>query len=87
MKRLGIQTRTGTRALEIVDRGVRVQTAEGEEIIPADTVVLAVGSRSFNPLEDAVRELGIPCRRVGDASQVGLAYDAVHQGFALGCEL
>jgi 2,4-dienoyl-CoA reductase (NADPH2) len=87
MKRLGVQSRTGTRALEIVDRGIRVQTAEGEEIIPADTVVLAVGSRSFNPLEDAVRELGIPCSTVGDASQVGLAYDAVHQGFALGCEL
>ncbi len=87
MQRLGVQSRTGTKALEIVEDGIKVQTGDGEEIIPAETVVLAVGSRSCNPLEDAVKDLGIPCRTVGDASKVGLAYDAVHQGFLLGCEL
>jgi len=87
MQRLGVQSRTGTKALEIVEGGIKVQTGDGEEIIPADTVVLAVGTRSCNPLEDAVKDLGIPCRTVGDASKVGLAYDAVHRGFLLGCEL
>ena len=87
MTRLGVQSRTGTKALEILDDGVRVQTVDGEELIPADTVVLAVGSRSYNPLEETVRGLGIPCRSVGDASGIGLAFDAVHQGYLLGCEL
>jgi len=87
MTRLGVQSRTGTKALEILDDGVRVQTEDGEDLIPADTVVLAVGSRSYNPLEETVRGLGIPCRSVGDASGIGLAFDAVHQGYLLGCEL
>ena len=54
------------------------------ETIGADTVVLAVGSESYNPLQELVEQLGIPCQVVGDAQKVALAFDAVHNGFAAG---
>lgn len=80
----GVRTLTGTTALEITETGLRVETADGTEEIPADTVVLGVGAVSHNPLEETVRSLGIPCRVVGDAHRVGKAFDAVHDGDAAG---
>lgn len=80
----GVRTLTGTTALEITETGLRVETADGTEELPADTVVLGVGAVSHNPLEETVRSLGIPCRVVGDAHRVGKAFDAVHDGDAAG---
>jgi 2,4-dienoyl-CoA reductase (NADPH2) len=57
------------------------------EEIPADTVVLAVGTRPFNPLQEVLAKKGIPFVVAGDASQVGMAIDAIHQGFAAGREV
>ncbi|MFO8031682.1 MAG: FAD-dependent oxidoreductase, partial [Desulfohalobiaceae bacterium] len=55
----GVQSRTKTKALEITPAGIKVQNRQGEEeLIPADTVVLAVGSKPENPLQEAVQELG-----------------------------
>ena len=80
----GVRTLTDTTALEITETGLRVETADGTEEIPADTVVLGVGAVSYNPLEETVRSLGIPCKVVGDARRVGKAFDAVHDGDAAG---
>ncbi|GBC62808.1 NADH:flavin oxidoreductase [Desulfonema ishimotonii] len=82
--RTGIRTRVTTKALEITESGVRVESDNEIEEIPADTVVLAAGSKPYNPLEDVLREKGIPCQVVGDAKQIARAFDAVHQGFAAG---
>ena len=84
MSRVGIRTSVETRALEITEGGLRVEQGGSVEEIPADTVVLAVGSRSANPLQEAVEKRNIPCQVVGDACQVALAFDAMHQGFAAG---
>jgi 2,4-dienoyl-CoA reductase (NADPH2) len=54
------------------------------EEIPADTVVLAAGAASYNPLQEFVEKQGIPCKVIGDAARVALAFDAVHQGFEAG---
>ena len=76
-----------TKALEITAAGVKVTSEQGEEILPADTVVLAAGSVSYNPLAEILEEERIAFQVVGDAGQVGLAFDAVHQGFRTGCEV
>ena len=70
--------------MEITENSVRVEKDDQVEEIPADTVVLAIGASAYNPLEAICREKGIACQTVGDASQVGLAFAAVHQGFAAG---
>ncbi len=87
LSRNGIKTRATARALEITDTGVKVEADGNIEEIPADTVVLAIGAASFNPLEEIVEKKGIPCKVIGDAAQVALAFDAVHQGFEAGREI
>ncbi len=84
MSRSKIKTRTTSRALEITPAGVKVEREGQIEEIPADTVVLAAGSASYNPLQAVIDKKRIPCRVIGDAGRVGLAFDAVHQGFEAG---
>jgi 2,4-dienoyl-CoA reductase (NADPH2) len=84
LSRKGIASRTAVKALEITETGVRVDVDGNAEEIPADTVVLAAGARSFNPLQELLDKNAIPYQTIGDAGQVGLAFDAVHRGFAAG---
>jgi 2,4-dienoyl-CoA reductase (NADPH2) len=84
LSRKGVKTKTTTKALEITENSVRVEKDGQVEEIPADTVVLAIGASAYNPLEALCKEKGISCQTVGDASEVGLAFGAVHQGFAAG---
>jgi 2,4-dienoyl-CoA reductase (NADPH2) len=88
MKRANVQAMTVTKALEISPQGVKVATAEGNTLeIPADTVVLGVGSQSHNPLSEPLARLGIPTTTVGDADQVATAFEAMHSGFKAGMAL
>lgn len=82
--RHGVQTATHATVVEITDTGLKIRTGDQVSEIEADSVVLAAGTRSFNPLEEALKEMGISCVTCGDAKTVGLAFDAVHNGFAAG---
>jgi 2,4-dienoyl-CoA reductase (NADPH2) len=85
IKRTNVQTMTATKALEITPRGVKVENAEGNTLeVPADTVVLGVGSKSYSPLSEPLTRLGIPYTAVGDADQVATAFEAMHSGFKAG---
>jgi 2,4-dienoyl-CoA reductase (NADPH2) len=84
LSRKGIKTLTTTRALEITKTGIKVETDDQANEIPADTIVLAVGVSSNNPLQAVLEKKSLPFQVVGDAGRVGLAFDAVHQGFAAG---
>ena len=84
LSRQGIQTKATTKALEITETCVKVEMDGKIEEIPADTVVLAAGAASYNPLQEFVEKQGIPCKVIGDAAKVALAFDAVHQGFEAG---
>jgi 2,4-dienoyl-CoA reductase (NADPH2) len=82
--RHGITSRLAAKALEITPTGVKVETPEGISEIPADTVVLAAGSRSDSSLAAVIKETGIPFDVIGDANAIGMAFDAVHQGYRAG---
>ena len=84
MSRKGIKTRTTTRALEITPNGITVEKDGKAEEIAADTVVLAIGVIPYNPVQEILESKGIPFQTVGDAGQIGMAFDAIHQGFAAG---
>ena len=84
LSRYKIKTRTTAKALEITETCVKVEKDGNIEEIPADTVVLAAGAASYNPLQEFVEKQGIPCKVIGDAARVALAFDAVHQGFEAG---
>jgi len=84
MKRLrlmGVELRPNTKLLEIRDDSVLVETEEGEQSIPADTVVLAVGAV---PVDDLAREIagdGIEVITIGDATAPRKMSDAILEGF------
>jgi 2,4-dienoyl-CoA reductase (NADPH2) len=82
--RYGVKTLVQTKVLEITKTGVQLE--QGGEIreLPADSVVLAVGTRSANPLEAVAEKLGIPCRVVGDALSPATVFEANHQGYNAG---
>jgi len=84
VSRYGIQSRVAAKALEITEKGIKIEAENGAEEIPADTVVLSVGARSDNDLEQLIESKGIACTVAGDAENVGMAFDAVHQGFRAG---
>ncbi|MBU0993732.1 MAG: FAD-dependent oxidoreductase [Proteobacteria bacterium] len=84
LSRVGVEINTQTKALEITEQGIKVDINGEVKEIPADTVVLAAGSKSYNPLQKIVENSGITYDVVGDAKQVALAFDAVHQGFDAG---
>jgi len=84
LSRQGIETKAATKALAITATCVKVEMDGKIEEIPADTVVLAAGAASYNPLQEFVEKQGIPCKVIGDAARVALAFDAVHQGFEAG---
>jgi 2,4-dienoyl-CoA reductase (NADPH2) len=85
--RRNIDIKVNTRALAIHEKSIRVASGDTEMDIPADSVVLAVGAKSSCPLKDEIASAGISYSIVGDASAIGKAFDAIHQGFTVGREL
>nr|MDA8402976.1 FAD-dependent oxidoreductase [Desulfobacteraceae bacterium] len=84
MDRNKIATRVGARALEITENHVTIAMGDTVEELPADSVVLATGARSVNELAALLKEKNIPFVSAGDANQIALAFDAVHQGHEAG---
>jgi len=87
LQRFGVACRTGARVEAITTAGVLIAGEPEAELIPADTVVLAAGTRADNPLQEVCETLGIPCQVIGDAGQPAQAFDAVHQGYRAGSEV
>ncbi len=81
LRLMGVELRPNTKLLEITDDSVIVETEEGEQSIPADTVVLALGAV---PVDDLAREIegdGIEVITIGDAIQPRKMNDAILEGF------
>jgi 2,4-dienoyl-CoA reductase (NADPH2) len=84
VKRYAVTTRTAAKVLEITESGLRMECDGKVEELEADTVVLAVGTKPQNPLQEVAEELGLTCHVVGDALNPAMVFDAIHQGFAAG---
>jgi len=92
--RFGVTTLTAARVTKITDTGIEYAETPGgdttSEVIKqmeADTVVVAAGSKSYNPLEEIVRDMGVAFRVIGDAKKVATAFDAVHAGYQAAMEI
>jgi 2,4-dienoyl-CoA reductase (NADPH2) len=84
VSRFGVKTLVQAKVLEITKTGVRIEHGGNEQELVADSVVLAVGTKSANPLEKMAGELGISCEVVGDAMAPGTVFEANHQGYNAG---
>jgi 2,4-dienoyl-CoA reductase (NADPH2) len=81
LRLLGVELRPNTKLLEITDDSVVVETEEGRQTIPADTVVMAVGAVSVDHLAEQVRGDGIEVIVIGDAKEPRKINDAIQEGF------
>lgn len=86
LKKNNVRVLTGTTVREITEKGVSV-TGAVNDLLPADTVVMSVGSRSVRGLADKLAALGFSVQVIGDAAKVGLAGAAISQGFEIGRNL
>jgi 2,4-dienoyl-CoA reductase (NADPH2) len=81
LRMMGVDMKRGSKLLEIRDDSVLVETEEGQESIPADTVIMAVGSRSVNELAPAVMTEGVKVITLGDAKEPRKLTEAIREGF------
>jgi 2,4-dienoyl-CoA reductase (NADPH2) len=81
LTRYGVETKIKTTAKEITPEGVVVEQDGATSLIRCDTVVLAIGTRSVNTLEEKLKSLVEKVIVIGDAREPRKAYDAIREGF------
>jgi 2,4-dienoyl-CoA reductase (NADPH2) len=81
LKLMGVNLRPRTKILSIEDNAVIVETDNGKESIPADTIVIAAGTIPVNDLTREVTQDGIEVITIGDAREPRKIADAIMEGF------
>ncbi len=85
LSRYQVKALPGIKATAIESDRVKALNAEGQAVdLPADTVVLGMGSVSECALQDTIERLEIPYQVAGDAREIATAFEAVHTGYAAG---
>lgn len=75
---------TDTKVLEITDASIKAVRCGQEIEIPADTIVIAAGSKSDASLSDELQAAGFNIQTIGDANEVAQVLEAVASGFEAG---
>ena len=87
LERAGVEVLTRSEAARLEAGGVVVRRGDDERLVPADTVILALGARPQNDLAAALEGRVPELLVIGDARQVRRALDATGEGYAAACEL
>jgi len=85
LQKLPVTIHTSTRLNRIVggEAFVTSAAADGERSLGAfDSVVVAVGHRSYDPLSEGLERAGLPVTVIGDAARPGQIFDATSSGRA-----
>jgi 2,4-dienoyl-CoA reductase (NADPH2) len=77
----GVELRSGIRITGIEKDAVTIETENGTESVPADTIIIAVGAESVDDLSREVKEVGMQVVTIGDAKEPRKIGDAVREGF------
>ncbi len=83
----GVTTLTNTNVRAIREEGVLISNSEGESLLEAGLVVLAVGAVPSNQLAEAADKLVAELYVVGDNLKPGRIYEAVQSGFRAGLKV
>ncbi len=88
MKQFGIACLTETTVTEVTNQGVKIQSGDGESRdLPADTVVLAIGSRSRDNLSGQLTGLVDEVYVIGDAVSPGKISHCIISAAELGLRI
>ncbi len=77
----GIDARLSTRAVEILGDGVLVEHGGEKSLVPADTVVYAVGQKPEWEAAEALRALAPEFYQIGDCSRPRNIMSATHEAY------
>lgn len=83
VRQLGITLYKSSKVVEIKKDGVVIANEDGEQFIPADTMVIAAGAHPNNGMKDELSTAGITVDTIGDATSVGKIPDAIDAGYRL----
>jgi 2,4-dienoyl-CoA reductase (NADPH2) len=78
---MDVDMKTGTRLVEIGEKQIVIEDGHGPSVIPADTVIMAVGARPNDALSDRLQSKHTRVIRIGDAKQPRKIADAIREGF------
>lgn len=73
----------------LAEQGIKYKNAEdGEQIMKSDIYVTAIGqSSNRGTLKEELDDMGIPCRYIGDAYEVGKVLNAIRAGYYAGKDI
>ena len=83
----GVKVRVMTQAKAIGPEGVEVEFNGRREILPADTVVLAIGVKANRELEESIKNLNVKIYTIGDCASPRKALEAIQEGFRAALEI
>ncbi len=85
----GIQEITGAKVCKFYEDGVEYETADGErhETRGYDSVILSMGFRNYNPLEEQIKDLVPETHVIGDAIRARRALDATKEAYEVASKL
>jgi 2,4-dienoyl-CoA reductase (NADPH2) len=87
LARLGVRIVTGARVVEITSSGVKIEKETESGTLPADSVILATGSKPVDTLSGSLTGAVPEVYRVGDAVEPRNALEAVREGFLTGLKI
>ncbi len=94
LRRLGIEVITGAKIKEINEEGAVIEKERGDNsgtpenvLLPADTVILAVGAAANNEIYAQLQEKVEKLYLIGDAAGPRKLTEAIREGFDLGRQL
>jgi 2,4-dienoyl-CoA reductase-like NADH-dependent reductase (Old Yellow Enzyme family) len=87
LKQAGARLMFGAKVLSIQGNVVHYLQGDEQKIQQAAMVITAMGARSDDVLADALKDLGIACRVVGDAKSPRRLLEAIHEGHQAGSEI
>lgn len=83
-----VQTMVDTKCVEITDKGAVIEDADGnQKLLEADTVIIAVGTKSLAEERDRFIDTAFDVINVGDCVKASSIVHAVHTGFDAGWTL
>lgn len=87
IRRAGVKVIDGSIVQKISEAGVEVETGGEKTILPADTVVLAVGAKANDSLAEELENLVPELHLIGDVKKPRKITEAIREGFELGRSL
>jgi 2,4-dienoyl-CoA reductase (NADPH2) len=87
LRRLGVTILTATTAIAVTAEGLEVEKEDETIFVPADSVVMAAGTRSENILAAEIAGLVPEVYTIGDAREPRKALEAIREGFLVGLEI